>query len=192
MNTEDVWKDIVGFEGYYQVNSLGNIKSLDRTIRGGRYGIRKVNSRILKQTSCKNGYVKVVLRRDGKDTTCLVHRLIANAFMPNPDNLPQVNHIDGNKKNNQVLNLEWSSAKYNMKHAYVNGLLDSKNLVAQGRKQAVLLRKSIAQYSLSGELITTFKSGLEAALKTNIPSPNISEVCNQKRKTAGGFIWKYI
>ena len=103
MNNKEVWKDVKGYEGLYQVYDFGNVRSLDRTINS-----RSICGRRLKQFNDKNGYKKVVLFKKGSHIYIGVHRLVAQAFIPNPNNYPQVNHKDENKSNNCVNNLEWT------------------------------------------------------------------------------------
>ena len=126
---EEVWKDVKGYEGYYQVSNLGNIKSLERIIEnsGTRTGYYKVKERILKprENTNRNGYYELSLRKDGKEKRFKVHRLVACAFIENPYNKPEVNHIDGNKSNNCVSNLEWTTSKENKEHAWNIGLNNS-------------------------------------------------------------------
>lgn len=110
MNSEEIWKDIIGYEGLYQVSSLGRVRSLDR------YDSRNCfwEGRILKLYTRKGGYLFVQLHLNGKGKNYLVHRLVAIAFIPNPDNLPEVNHLDEDKTNNRVENLEFCDRKYNI------------------------------------------------------------------------------
>lgn len=126
---EEVWKDVKGYEGYYQVSNLGNIKSLERIIEnsGTRTGYYKIKERILKprENKNRNGYYELSLRKDGKEKRFKVHRLVACAFIENPYNKPEVNHIDGNKSNNCVSNLEWTTSKENKEHAWNIGLNNS-------------------------------------------------------------------
>ena len=126
---EEVWKDVKGYEGYYQVSNLGNIKSLERIIEnsGTLTGYYKVKERILKprENKNRNGYYELSLRKDGKEKRFKVHRLVACAFIENPYNKPEVNHIDGNKSNNCVSNLEWTTSKENKEHAWNMGLNNS-------------------------------------------------------------------
>lgn len=123
---EEVWKDIDGYEGYYQVSNFGNIKSLEKTIKnsGTFSGFYKTKERILKPRKNKdrNGYYELSLKKDGKEKRFKVHRLVACAFIDNPYNKPEVNHIDGDKSNNCFLNLEWVTSKENKKHAWDTGL----------------------------------------------------------------------
>ena len=110
---KQIWKDIAGYEGLYQVSNTGKVRSLDRVItyKNGRQVFYK--SKILKQYLGKDGYMYVHLYKDKKNKRCVVHRLVVQAFLENPNNWPQVNHKDENKTNNAVCNLEWCTAKYN-------------------------------------------------------------------------------
>ena len=111
---EEIWKPVVGYEGLYEVSNKGTVKSLDRFTKSGRgNGNRFISGKILKSALNKKGYPSVVLCKDGKMFTQRVHRLVAEAFIPNPDNLPVVNHKDEDKTNNCVDNLEWCTNKYN-------------------------------------------------------------------------------
>lgn len=114
------WKDINGYEGYYQVSNLGRVKSLP-----GQRGTTYRKERILTKCLTRDGYEKVRLQHEGTDRTARVHRLVAEAFIPNPDNKETVNHIDGNKLNNVVSNLEWVDRYEQMRHAYRLGLKTS-------------------------------------------------------------------
>lgn len=114
---EEVWKDIKGFEGFYQVSNFGRVKSL-----GGWCGSAKRQEKIRATSLTKDGYVKVRLMRSGKDKTMRVHRLVAEAFIPNSEGKDTVNHIDGDKQNNKVSNLEWVDRSEQMYHAYKLGL----------------------------------------------------------------------
>lgn len=111
------WIDIDGFDGFYQISSTGKVRS-----RGGADGRERGGWRLRKISLTKDGYQKVRLVRAGRDITMRVHRLVAEAFIPNPDALATVNHKDGNKKNNNVENLEWADRHYQMIHAYKHGL----------------------------------------------------------------------
>ena len=134
MIQDEVWKDIEGYEGLYQVSTCGNVKSLPKVRRNGT-GTYIQKERLLKPSNTSTGYKKVELCKDGKRKGFKVHRLVAIAFIPNPDNKPEVNHIDGNKINNNIDNLEWVTSSENSVHAYETGLnpnkkeLDEKEII---------------------------------------------------------------
>ena len=141
--------------------------------------------RELKQVYDKScGYMIVTLckgKNQGRQNK-RVHRLLMEAFVDNPNNYPQINHIDGNKLNNNLNNLEWCSSKHNSVHAVSMGLCDAR------RKASEVI---IEQYDLSGNFITEYPSIHEAGRQTNIAWQNISKVCGGLRKSAGNYYWKY-
>ena len=126
MIQDEVWKDIEGYEGLYQVSTCGNIKSLAKPRKNGNGRCYIQKEKLLKQSFTSTGYKKVELYKDGKRKSFKVHRLVAIAFIPNPDNKPEVNHIDGNKINNNIDNLEWVTSSENTIHAYETGLSPNK------------------------------------------------------------------
>lgn len=121
MENKEIWKDIKGYEGLYQISNLGNIKSLERTVykkvdvlhKKGKSFRYKVKEKIIKPSYDRKGYQMVRLSKDGKAHTLKVHRLVAQAFIPNKNNYEQINHINEVKTDNYVENLEWCTAKYN-------------------------------------------------------------------------------
>lgn len=151
---EEEWKPIKGYEGIYEVSNMGRVKSLHRS-----------QGRILKQYTQDNGYVKVNLSKNGTHNTKRVHRLVATAFIPNPHNKPEVNHIDGNKENNNVDNLEWCTREYNVRHAFHNGLM----------KKNTQQKKSVILYKKYGE----YKSITEAAKALSVTRRALSRAINQ-------------
>lgn len=167
--TELTW--IKGFEGEYIITSNGQIFCSINNKRMLKSIPTKKSTRI-----DKRGYEKVMLYKNKKGYCKQVHRLVAENFIPNPNNLPQVNHKDGNKLNNKVDNLEWVSCSDNIKHAYDTKLRNDKY--------------KVGQYDKNGLLINTFESEFEAFCKTGIN--HINEVTRGIRKTAGGYIWKRI
>lgn len=126
---EEIWKDIIGFEGIYQISNFGRIKSLERLVKCGILNseFRIVKERILKPAINRNGYYKVCLKHKFINKTLLVHRLIAQAFIPNPENKPTINHINGIKTDNRIVNLEWCTMKENNVHAFATGLKRAHN-----------------------------------------------------------------
>lgn len=170
----EIWKDIQGYEGLYQVSNLGRVKSLDRRDRCGRFKEGKIKS------ICDNGngYCVVNLKVDGEQKSRTVHRLVATAFIPNPKNLPEINHIDGNKKNNTMSNLEWCDRSENVIHAVKNQLHTN-----FGQRKVVCV-----------ELNKEFNSVAEAEKWIGVKGSRISNVCKLKRgcKTCGGYHWRYV
>lgn len=175
MTTQEMWKDIIGYEGLYQISNYGNVKSLEKKVMN-----RTNKERILKIFDNGNGYYQVVLQKNKKKKSYKVHRLVAEAFISNPNNLPCVNHKDCNRKNNKFENLEWCTVDYNVKYA-------SKNSVDYQKR-----RKKVNQYDMEGNFIKTWNSLIEVSKTLNIAKQNISACClNKKYKSSGGYIWKY-
>lgn len=168
-----MFKNVKGWEGLYTVNEKGVIKSTARNGNGFK-------EHIMTQSTDSYGYKVVKMRNKNKVCTLKVHRIVATAFLPNPDNKPQVNHKDGNKTNNNVTNLEWVTASENIKHAKILGL-----------QQECPNRIKVCKVSLTGEYLATYKSLKEAGAMNNICWTGISAVLRGKRKTAGGFKWVY-
>jgi hypothetical protein len=172
------WRDIPGYEGRYQVSSLGRVKSLARVVPNLRYGSQNRNERIMKQCKCsKKGYLKLGLQLNGKQKLFSVHRLVARAFIPNPNNKSQVNHLNG-KNDNSVGSLEWATQSENMKHAYATGLNRG-------------FKKKIKQFTKEGLFIKEFESISSASRFLKIPNQNISVCALGIKKSAGGFVWNY-
>lgn len=172
MIQESGFVQVLGFPDYY-VNRDGRIYS-NKT---GKY---------LKNCISKTGYCNVKFRLFGKAYCFNVHRIIAMTFIPNPHDLKEVNHKDGNKKNNTVENLEWVSSSGNKRHAYRNGLMRSRAGVPNKK-----LAKPILQIGHNGELLRRFESHAEAQKFTGASRRNIHQVLSGKRKTAGGYGWKH-
>ena len=161
------WKEIAGYEGLYQVSNLGRVKSL-------KYGKEK----ILKPRKTHNGYLKVGLYKDWHRKYLFVHRLVAEAFIPNQNNLETVNHKDEVKTNNVASNLEWMS------------IGDNNNYGTHNKRVAESLSKKVQMFDKStGELLATFPSTREAERVTGIANQSISKCCKGKLKSSGGYIW---
>lgn len=179
----EVWKDIKGYEGLYQISNLGRVKRLCEWV-GNKYAKKYVKKQsILKGTLDNVGYITVTLSKNSKNKKYRVHRLVSQFFIPNPDNFPQVNHIDGNKQNNNVNNLEWCDNNYNIHHAIKNGLWGHRS---------DNIKKKVNQYDINNIYINSYESITEAEKKLGINNTSISQCCKGKRKTAGGYIWKYV
>lgn len=178
----EVWKDVVGYEGLYQVSNFGNVKSL-------HYARRNIERNLVPK--CNNsGRLWVELFFGGKKKCMLIHRLVAMAFLPNPDGLPQVNHKDENPKNNCVENLEWCTCEYN--NAYYRER--HPNVAKERRSTQKYVRridKRIYQFDNDGKLVKEWPNSRTIALETNMSDWSISECCRGKRKTAYGYIWRY-
>lgn len=157
------WKPVVGYEGLYEVSNYGNVYSM-RT------------KKILKPAKDNLGYLQVSLHKNGHGKNWRVHRLVAIAFIPNPENKETVNHIDEDKTNNHIYNLEWMSRGDNIRYSARNKV---KKNVGKGRSKKVLCIETGQSYD----------SMTEAARQTGIAQSNISQCCNGKNKTAGGFHW---
>ena len=179
---EEIWKDIPGYEGKYQVSNLGRIRSLDRIDDENHF--RK--GQIMK-TKLLRGYVRVPLRDGKKQKDYQVHRLVALAFIPNPDNLPQVNHKDQDPGNNNVDNLEWCDAKYNINYGDRN---EKVSKALSGRKNT-WCQKPVLCYNLDGNFVCWFESAHAAGKAINTAPTHITACLRGRYKTAGGFIWKY-
>lgn len=157
------FREVVGFEGLYEVSNLGKV----RNIKTGR---------ILKPWRCTSGYLEVYLVNNGKYVK-LIHRLVAQAFLPNPQNLPQVNHKDEDKTNNTVDNLEWCTSQYNANYGNRN------------KKVAERLSLPILQLDLKGNFIKEFPSIRQAMRDTGVN--NIPFVLSGRYNQSGGYLWKY-
>lgn len=164
---EEIWKDVDGFEGLYLISTYGRVKSL-------------ITDKILKPVISSNKYFQVFLRKDGKTYNFLIHRLMCMNFIPNPNSLPQVNHIDYNRSNNRLDNLEWCTSRYNNEYS---GTFE---------KGTESTRKKVIQSTKSGEIINSFESSVAAGRETGLNSSSIRNCCLGLLKTYKGFIWRYV
>lgn len=159
----EIFKDIEGYKGY-QVSNYGNVKSLNYNRTG--------KEKILKPTKNSDGYLQVSLHKDGKRKTCKVHRLVAQTFIENPNNLPQVNHKDENKQNNNVENLEFCDSQYNINYGTRN--------------------EKISKQVMCVETGVVYPSTMEVQRELGFFQTHITLVCNGKRNTAYKFHWCYV
>ena len=164
---EEIWKPVVGYEGMYEVSNFGRVWSIRRKL-------------FLKEDIDKrknHHYHRVTLSKNGKTERITVHRLVTQAFIPNPDNLPEVNHKDENPANNNVENLEWCDRTYNINYGTRNKRVGESN------------GKTVYQLTLNGDLIKVWKSSYEAAHQLGYGHSLISRCCRGKGKTAYGYKW---
>ena len=178
------WKEIDGYEGYYEVSDTGLVRSVDRTITAKNGNKYFHSGRYMKLTLGKGrdgtgGYLVVNLRKNGTSKVVQVHILVAKAFIPNPNNLPTVNHKNGNKTKNDVDNLEWVSYRDNNIHALQHKLRKPRG-------------NPIVQETMDGRIVNCFKSTCEAARLTGVSVGSISHCLNHRTNSAGGFVWKAI
>lgn len=179
------WKPVKEFEGLYEVSNLGRVRALSKRgfERGG----------ILKQRKNTGGYMELRLSKNNQKFNVLVHRLVAMSFIPNPDNKPCINHIDGNKQNNVVENLEWCTHKENAQHALKHGLFDVKTMRDVAcKKRAVYGHPNDVSVIRSDGVV--FQTIAEAAKSVGVDRSVISRVANHKngKRTAGGYGWELI
>lgn len=177
---KEEWRPVVGFEGLYEVSNLGNVDACDKVVickNGNKKHLRRKHMHL----STSHGYYNVTLRKEGKNKTFWVHSLVAQAFIPNPANLSEVNHKDENGYNNRIDNLEWCTHKYNCNYGTRIDRLVSK------------ISYKVNQYDLEGNFISSFPSAHAAAryLGRN-GNGAISACCLGKNKTAYGYKWKYV
>lgn len=173
----EIWKDILGHEGDYQISNKGRVKSLSRKLFIGGDFTRTTNERILAQNIINSGYFIVSMCSNNRRFTYLVHRLVAIAFLPNPKE--QVNHIDENKLNNNLNNLEWVTRKENVNH----GTCIERSVLKNSFP--------VIQYSLKGDFVKRWNSLSEIKRVTGMHKGNIGKCCNGLRKTAYKNIWKF-
>lgn len=178
---QEIWKDISGYEGYYQVSNLGNVKSMERIVerKNNETGNLPLKSRILSLNTYPKGYKKVTLRKNNTSKSFFVHRLVAEAFIPNPNNYPYVNHKDENPSNNHSDNLEWCTNEYNMSYGTL------------GYRISLAKSKQVFQFDLDGNFLNIFYGVNVASRITNISSTSIVNCCNGASRSAGGFLWSF-
>lgn len=178
----EIWKPIKDFEKLYEVSNQGRIRSLDRKVPRGNHSLN-IKGRILKPENDKDGYKLVSLSKNGIEKMQKVHRLVAQAFLPNINNYPHVNHKDENKSNNCVENLEWCDAGYNNNYGNHNDNMKKCMNARYG--------KAVNQYKINGTFIRSYESTRLAGRMTGIDYCSIRRCCQGLNKTAGGYLWSY-
>lgn len=193
---KEIWKDIEGYEGKYQVSNFGNVKriSVPKKGRGVKGYIR---GGLLKPDKDKAGYLRTTLCMNGKHKHFLIHRLVGKAFICNPNNFPEINHKDENKSNNNVDNLEWCTGIYNVNYGTgkIRAVLnkDCKKAVEKinYKKIGEKRQKPVMQLSADTSPIKIWKGIKEAAEALGIWQGSISNCCTGRTHTAGGYKWEY-
>lgn len=175
----EIWRPIKGYEGLFEISNYGRVKSLGRWIIYNNGYKHYYKEYVMKLHLSSRGYLRVCLQYMKHKESCLVHRLVAEAFIPNPNNLPQVNHIDEDKTNNRVENLEWCDSSYNINYGCRNEKVSDKRSIR------------VNQYTLDGVFIKKWKSATEASKALGICRAGIQHVLSGKRFKSGGFIWRY-
>lgn len=192
---KEEWKDIAGYEGLYRISNTGKVKSLERVNAQNKHQ----NERLLKQSLSEYGYLSVGLCKGGKVKYLRINRLVAFAFIENPDpeHFKQVNHKDENKTNNTYTNLEWCDCKYNINygtgHERAVAKIDYKQKIlnTDWDKMREKMYKPIVQKDKSGVIINTYQSAKHAGIELGINQWNIGLCCRGKQKTAGGYKWEF-
>lgn len=181
---EEIWKAIEGYEGLYEISNTGIVKSIGRKYRWNDnvYSLKEPSFPILR--SNRTGHLTVSLSKDGKRRCFLVHRLVASAFIPNPNGFPIINHIDENPANNRFDNLEWCTRKYNCNYGNARRHNSENHINNVNLSAPVVCLKN-------GRVIAEFPSMWEAQRKTGAMQQNIMKCCQEKRHTAGGYCWQY-
>jgi hypothetical protein len=186
----EIWKDVVGWEGLYQVSDKGRVKSLSRIIDYMPNRSRKTSIKVLNTYIDVNGYKSVYLySMDHVRTKCKVHRLVAEVFVLNPDNKPHINHIDGDKLNNTKENLEFCTPSENHIHAFEIGLRVPCRLGLFGKDNPS--SKKVIQTNKEGDVIGVFDSVTIASAITGLGRSSISACCTGRYKSLGGCNWNY-
>lgn len=181
---EEIWKDVVGYEGLYQVSNLGRIKSLPK------YHFNKTI--ILQPYHNNKGYPVVSLCRNGNTEKKYVHRIVAEAFIPNPENKSEIDHINGDIKDARVSNLRWCTRKENCNFPLYREHSSKEGCWMYKRNYDLHpMAKKIAQYTLDGKLIKVWSCAKEACDKLGLTKSAVSQCCNGTRNMHKGFIWKF-
>ena len=188
---EEVWKDIPGFEGYYQASNFGRVRGLDRTVPTKNGFSKKIKGRIMSQSVAGTGYMQVMITKNGKQQPHTVHRLVASAFIENPNGYNEVDHIDGTRTNNNVNNLRWVTHYEYVMHMHELGRWydGSANITNQEAREKALSRTRRPVMRSDGKI---YRSVSEAAKTENVARSSISRACKSDSYTCHGFKYKYV
>ena len=192
----EIWKDVVGYEGLYQVSNMGRIRSLGtyRYSKKSKCPIWVRRLKYLHPTVERNGYVYIGLGNSTQQNrkTVKLHRAVATAFIKNPENKPEINHVNGNKADNRAENLEWVTNSENQKHACSHGL----SICTEKRRRAFMKSRKINDKKVAmiqdGRIIEVFKNMEIAAESVGVDRSNISKCCSGKQKLSAGYLWKVL
>ena len=185
----EIWKAVEGYEGLYEVSNLGRVRGLDRFVRHSGEYQRKAKGIVLKEATNSTGhYSTVKLNKNGVSKQHKVHRLVALAFIENPNGYKEINHKDENKQNNCVENLEWCTRKYNENYGTKRERW-SRNIDRES--QARKVSKAVYQVSPDGNIVKRWDSIVQIHKELGYSSGNISMCCNGKIKRVYGFLWRF-
>ena len=183
---EEIWKDIEGFEGLYQVSNLGRVKSLEKLSHGDYIRKMRVRERILNLHPDGKGYLMAWLYKDGIRKTMKVHRLVANTFISNTDNKPQIDHINADKQDNRVINLRWCTGKENF-HNPITYKKNSESKFGEKNHHA----RAVLQYTLNNVFVKEWSCINDICRELGVGHSHISQCCSNKRNKVYGYIWRY-
>lgn len=186
---DEEWRDVVGYEGYYQISNTGRVRSVDRIETTKRGWTRLRKGSIRKPRINIMGYLNVALSKENIKKNCLLHRIIAQAFIPNPENKPQIDHINTIRNDNRIENLRWVTPRENARNPITKTRYRNPNLGK--RLSDSCLAKKIDQYDLNMKYITTFGSAKEAAIQLNCSGSNITNCLKGKIRKTHNYIFKY-
>lgn len=189
MGKKEEWEPVKGYEGYYEISNLGRVKSLERKVQSGNF-IITCHERILVPQLTKSGYYRVGLNKNGKVKHVLVHRLVAESFLPNPNNYINVHHKNADKSDERASNLLWVSRSFNIQHSYDYEGHTRANLGKFGKENK--RSKPIAQMDLQGNTIKIYDSVSDVQRELGFKEGNISSCALGKYDTMYGFKWAYI